>query len=130
MSKKILIPLDGSKTAERILPLVGTLTSEPVNELALLHVIEYPRELYPVYKDYLPTDPDHMKTIHEEKQAVLRAWQVYLAGVAARLAMHGYKVSAEIREGPVVQMISHTAQCLSVDFIALSTRGSSGYRGG
>lgn len=130
MSKKILIPLDGSKSAEAILPPVCTLTNEPVSEFVLLHVIEYPRELYPVCKDYLPIDPDLAEAIREEKQATLCARQIYLAGVAARLAMHGYKVSAEICEGPVVQTIIHTAQRLSVDFIALSTCSASGYRGG
>ncbi|HEX2993469.1 MAG TPA: universal stress protein [Anaerolineales bacterium] len=130
MSKKILIPLDGSKSAEAILPPVCTLTSEPVSELVLLHVIEYPRELYPVCKDYLPIDPGHAEVIREEKQAILRSRQVYLAGVAARLAMLGYKVSAEISEGPVVQTIIRSAQRMKVDFIALSTRSSNGYRGG
>jgi nucleotide-binding universal stress UspA family protein len=71
-----------------------------------------------------------MKTIHEEKQAILRARQAYLAGIVARLAMLGYKVSAEICEGSVVRAIIQTAQRLGIDFIAVSTRSSNGYRGG
>jgi nucleotide-binding universal stress UspA family protein len=127
MSKKILVPLDGSETAETILPLICKLVNEAGNELVLLHVVEYPYDLYPICRDYPSADPGLVETIRKKKWAVVCDWETYLEEVADQLAKLGYKVSTKVCEGPVVQTIIDTAQRLNTDFIAVSTYGSGGY---
>ncbi|HET9913740.1 MAG TPA: universal stress protein [Anaerolineales bacterium] len=125
MDKKILIPLDGSETAETILPLVCMLASDAESELILLHVVEYPCELYPVCRDDPPADPDLAEM---KKRAVLCDRQAYLDEVSARLTRLGYNVHTRICEGLVVESIVDAAQYLDAHFIAVSTHGSGRYR--
>ncbi len=130
MDKKILVPLDGSESAETILPLICKLANEAGNELVLLHVVEYPYEVYPVCRDYPPVDLGLVETLRRKKWAILCDWEAYLEEVADRLVKLGYKVSTEVCEGPVVQTIIDAARRLNADFIAVSTYGSSGYMHG
>ncbi len=130
MNKKILVPLDGSEIAETILPLICKLAGETGGELVLLHVVEYPYELYSVCSNYPSTDPGLIETVHKKKWEFLCDWEAYMEEVADRLMKLGHKVSTEVCEGPVVQTIIDTARRLEADFIALSTYGSSGYMSG
>ncbi len=132
MDKKILVPLDGSKIAEAILPLICKLAGEMGDELVLLHVVEYPYELYSdsVCSNYPPTDPNLLETIRRKEWGFLCNWEAYLEELATRLTKLGYKVCTEVCEGPVVQTIIGTALRLQADFIALSTYGSGGHLSG
>ncbi len=130
MDNKILVPLDGSEIAETILPLICKLAGETGGELVLLHVVEYPYELYSVCSNYPPTDPNLLETIRKKEWGFLCNWEAYLEELATRLTKLGYKVSTEVCEGPVVQAIVDTALRLEADFIALSTYGSGGHLSG
>lgn len=127
MAKKFLVPLDGSDIAETILPLLCTLVGGHESEVILLHVVQYPSELYPSDSDYPTYDPALLETIHMKKWAILRSWQAYLEDVSTWLAKLDYKVGTEIREGPVVDAGIETEEELETDFIALATHGSSVY---
>lgn len=126
MYGRILVPLDGSKQSEEVLPLARTLGEVIKAEIVLLRVTEYPYTLYSTCYEYPPTDPDLAKTIQNKKEIIYREAKDYLERTASTLAGAGIKVTAEVCEGPVVEAILASTGRLHIDLIALSTWGQSG----
>lgn len=117
MYKKILVPLDGSPLAEGVLGQVRELARCDDADIVLLRVTSYP--LY----DYTLTDPMLVVQLREAAEAEARS---YLDGVTATLRAEGFRVTGEIREGPVAEMIINVAINLKADLIAMSTHGRTG----
>jgi nucleotide-binding universal stress UspA family protein len=126
MSKRILVPLDGSEQSEAVLPLVSTLANISDAEIILLRVAEYPYSLYSRCYDYPPSDPELEKKIRNKKNIIYQEVKGYLERIASTLATAGVKVTAEVCEGPVVEAILTSTDRLHIDLIALSTCGQSG----
>jgi nucleotide-binding universal stress UspA family protein len=126
MKKIIIVPLDGSETAESVLPFACRLAKEEESQLVLLHIVEYPLDLYHGCWDYPPLDPGLLDEIQARKQAILQNHQTYLEQVSHRLSKAGSRVEFEVREGPVVETILETVRQLSADLIVIATHGYSG----
>ncbi len=117
--EKILVPLDGSKLAEKALPYAEILAHKFNAELILLQV------LYPVafVTDFGETRFVSSDTLHEWEAKV----KVYLTGIQIKLRELGLQASLEILEGnPVAEMILDLAGDRVVDLIVMSTHGYSG----
>ncbi len=128
--KTILVPLDGSKLAESVLPHAKALAkqrgTEPV-EVVLLRVCEPPTT--PSY--YTPEFPgvplnwgDYIE--QETKRSVQEAKQ-YLAGVAKQFSESNISVRAEVLIGKATDQIVDYANKNPFTLIVTATHGRSGF---
>jgi len=127
MYKRILVPLDGSKLSEGVLPLVRTLAEVSKAEVIVLRVAEYPYSLYSSSYEYPPSDPDLAKTILEKKREIFQRATSYLERIVSTLKKSGIKATAETCDGPVVESILAATDRLHIDLVMLSPYGQSGY---
>jgi nucleotide-binding universal stress UspA family protein len=115
MYKHLLVPLDGSKLAEAVLPAARAWAERLHAHLTLLHI----------------TEKNAPAKIHGEHHlASTREAETYLAALAAALARPGLAVQWHVHEAEasVAQMIVDQAAELKTDLIVLNTHGSSGLR--
>jgi nucleotide-binding universal stress UspA family protein len=112
MFSKILVPLDGSKLAEGILPQVEWLAKIHNGEVTLLRVA------------LAHTFPGADPTQHQVN--VVREAEDYLAKVEANMKSVGVKVNSVVRYGHDAQEILDHAKERDVDLIAMSTHGRTG----
>jgi nucleotide-binding universal stress UspA family protein len=112
MFKKILVPLDGSKLAEGILPRVEWLAKIHDAEVTLLRVA-----LAHVFPGVDPT---------EHQVHVVREAEEYVAKVESDLRSVGVKVNSVVRYGHDAQEIVDHARDRDFDLIAMSTHGRTG----
>lgn len=126
MFKRILVPLDGSESAESILNLVGFIASSSKAEIVLLRVVEYPYHIYASWTGYNPFDSAQMERLQGQKEAFRLEIDDYLSRVASVVAENGIKVATKVCEGPVVESILSSSENLRADLIVLSTCGNGG----
>ncbi len=112
MFKKILVPLDGSKLAEKILPQVKELVKFSGAEVHLLKVVMS-------YEIDPKKDKEELKKLAGEAQE-------YLDQVAARLKKKGIQASAIVAYGKDAVQICDYASGKKCNLIAMSTHGRSG----
>src|SRR3990170_6683020 len=112
MFKKILVPLDGSKLAEGILPRVEWLAKIHGAEVTLLRVA--------VAHTFPGMDPV------QHQVSVVREAEEYLAKVEENLKSVGVNVQVVVRYGHDAQEIVEHATNRDFDLIAMSTHGRSG----
>jgi nucleotide-binding universal stress UspA family protein len=117
--KSILVPLDGSKRAEKILPHVKKLAQCTGAKVILMQVV------IPVY--YM-MDPQisYVNINVEETQWRLEEAKDYLEKLAQEFSNKTLKVDVLVEQGPVVESIIETAQSLDASIIALASHGRSG----
>jgi nucleotide-binding universal stress UspA family protein len=117
MYRKILVPLDGSKRAEAILPHVEELALRYDAEVLFLRVVE-------------PTVSVTELTWTVEQQLidqVTKDAELYLAGLRGEFRGKGIQVQTLVAFGLVVATILDVAQRESVDLIAMASHGRSGF---
>lgn len=119
MYKRILVPMDGSKRAESILPHVEGLARCLDAEVILLRVFKTDF----VQVDYYGHDPEFYETIRAECKAEILA---YLTEVQEEHLGMGLQVRILAEEGPVIDTILSVAERESVDLIAMSSHGRTG----
>jgi nucleotide-binding universal stress UspA family protein len=112
MFKKILVPLDGSKLAEGILPQVEWLAKALNGEVTLLRVA------------LAHTFPGQNLIEHEVN--VVREAEAYLAKIESVLSSVGIQVKSVVCYGHEAQEILAYARENNYDLIAMSTHGRSG----
>lgn len=117
MYRKILVPLDGSKVAEGVLPHAKSLAYSEGAELILLTVGANPTV------EFMFSDPGLAQdaVLEQEERS-----KKYIASVEADLKAAGFKVSTLLRVGSVADVILGVAEELHVDIIAMSTHGRTG----
>jgi len=118
MYKNILVPLDGSKRAERIL--------RHVEELALCYkskVIFFRVFRSPMVTGY---DATELEMFHKNCEALLNEAQQYVDALAGEFRDKGIASSSRVALGPVVNEILHCAERENVDLIAMSSHGRGG----
>ena len=119
MYHTILVPLDGSKRAEAILPHLEELARRYEAKVIFLQVIE------PVLLVGGPeiVDMRQYETAFEEqtKQA-----EVYLNALKGEFRKKGIETRILTAQGPVVEAIINAAQHENVDLIAIASHGRSG----
>jgi nucleotide-binding universal stress UspA family protein len=105
--ERILLPLDGSTSAERALPLVRALSEKHGSQVVLARVVEPPAS---------QADPD----LVEDSLQIAR---MYLRQVATALAYHGIDARTVVRVGPVPRSLLAAAAEEDISIITMSTHG-------
>ncbi|MBI4232852.1 MAG: universal stress protein [Chloroflexi bacterium] len=118
MFQKVLVPLDGSRLAESILPYASALAIPFHSQVYLLHIMEPPAE--EVRAAYA-----HLSLPLDELASATRA-DAYLATVARGLWDQGAKAKTQVVTGKPAQEILRFVQREGVDLLAMSTHGRSG----
>lgn len=116
MYRKVLVPLDGSKTAEAVLAHVQKIAKEGlVGEVSLVKVVG---------RQIMMTDGGAMPV----RLADAEQSKKYLETVETDLRAKGCKVSSKLLEGDIAEAIVDFAKDNDVDLIVLATHGDSGLR--
>jgi nucleotide-binding universal stress UspA family protein len=117
MAKRILVPLDGSITAESALPLIADLARGAGAEVRLLHVASMPENQYG--KD------GYLVAYADQELARLEAEHLdYLGTVEVQLT--DVPIARAVRFGDPVHEILLEAELWGADLIAVTTAGWSG----
>jgi nucleotide-binding universal stress UspA family protein len=119
MFEVILVPLDGSKRAETILPYVEGMILGRKSKVILLQVIE-PSTLMVTPYDMVPYyDPELAERIVEEAKT-------YLAARQGEFRQKGIDAELLVVQGPVVRTILDVAEQKDVSLIAMASHGRTG----
>ncbi|MBX7236975.1 MAG: universal stress protein [Caldilineales bacterium] len=119
MYKKIIVPLDGSKLAEGVLPHVRQLAHCLGCQIVLLQVLTH--KSY----DYLITDPGLAASLRSsEEEAACN----YIGPLIKQLQQEGLDVAADVvaATGTVADVIIAFSHQAHGDLIAMSTHGRTG----
>lgn len=119
MYKMILVPLDGSKRAEKILPHVEEMARCTGARLTLLEVV------VPIYYVMDP-QVSFMDINLEETKFRLEEAEAYLNMQRKQLEAKGMQVEIRVEQGPVVESILEAARRENADIIAMASHGRSG----
>ena len=119
MYKKILVPLDGSKRAEAILPHVKNLALCFKAKVIFFIVIE-PGHF--IEHDEI----SYTSTYEERRDHQIKETESYLASLLEQFCEEGIKVQTLIGDGPVVKAILDAAKSESADLLAMASHGRSG----
>jgi nucleotide-binding universal stress UspA family protein len=119
MYKTILVPLDGSKRAEAILPHVDELAQRYEARVVFTRIVEPPPLVIP------PGQPDVTIYQRELKQRTEEA-ELYLKAMQGEFEEKGIEARMDLGEGPVVEAIVNAAMRHDADLIALASHGHSG----
>lgn len=117
MYQRILVPLDGSKRAEAILPQVESLAQQCGARIILLEVLE------PLTHYAATVVPDLISAGATQRTAGVKQ---YVHDLQANLQARGLTVDAIVKRGPIVETILDVAREEAVDLIALASHGYSG----
>lgn len=115
--QRILVPLDGSRLAEAILPAIIGLTQACGGEILLLHALE--RQ---------PPEAVHGEP-HLRSMAEATAYLETLARTLAEVGLAVRSVVVAADEQTVADCIAQQAAAFAADLIAMTTHGSGGLRG-
>lgn len=119
MYKKILVPLDGSKRAERILPHVEELAQRYDAAVVFLQVVEPDVPIMGPEVSYIRLYEASLERRSEEAEA-------YLTALAGEFREKGISAKAAVVHGPVVGAILDAAEREDADLIALASHGRTG----
>jgi len=119
MYQKILVPMDGSKGAERILPHAETLATSYGATVILLRVLQKVI-IGDGYKNI-----QYEESMAASRQA-LREAEAYLEEQAGRLRKKGLRAEKITQMGPVVETILNNAEKKNVNLIAMASHGRTG----
>lgn len=117
MYQRILVPLDGSKRAEAILPQVESLARQCGARIILLEVLE------PLTHYAATVVPELISAGATQRTAGVKQ---YVHELQANLQARGLTVEAIVKRGPIVETILDVARDEAVDLIALASHGYSG----
>ena len=117
--KCILLPLDGSKLAEKALPYAKALAQKFEAKLILVRVLP-PVVVIPGQDEKISYRSELLQKLEAEARA-------YLSNIQDGLGELGLEAQTELLEGgPVAEMILELACDQVVDLIVMSTHGNSG----
>ena len=119
MHERILVPLDGSELAERILPVAECLARGLSLPIALLHAIEpgYPAFARNLNEKLRGPSASHHRKLHAKG---------YLEPMRDRMASEGFDVDTLILEGHAGTAITMEANARPGTIVAMSSHGRSG----
>ena len=114
--RHIVVPLDGSKIAECVLPYVVATARSASARVTLLQVLEV--------TGGMSTARQHIDAV--EWEMARAESHAYLASVAARLDAEGVNATVELVQGGAAEQINSFAKRQSADLIVLATHGDGG----
>jgi nucleotide-binding universal stress UspA family protein len=121
MYRTILVPLDGSKRAEAILPHVEELARNYSAAIIFLRVVE---------SEYFVGGFEGVYTvIREEFKRRTKQAESYLAAIQEQYREKGIKVRISVVQGSAVETIIKTAEREGADLIAMASHGRTGLSG-
>ncbi len=115
MFKRVLVPLDRSDFAEKVLVHLPRFIDPAHTEILVLGVLETLRYAAPAF-EYTPALISQMYTDYE----------TYLKTIRQQLHNAGYRVSTRLVEGDAAEQILEVAAHINIDLIAMATHGRSG----
>ena len=118
MYHKILVPLDGSKRAEKILPHVEELARRYKAKVIFLQVVEY--KMVPT------TEGAFINLTEQEFDQAKKQAETHLEGIQGEFREKNIESKIYVAHGPVVGGIIDTAAQEGVDLIALASHGRGG----
>ena len=118
MYHKILVPLDGSKRAEKILPHVEKMAKRYKAKIILLQVLEY--------KAIATSEGAYMILSDQEFDQAKKEAETYLDGIQGEFREKNIESRTHVIYGPVVEGIISMAAQEGVDLIALASHGRGG----
>ena len=118
MYHKILVPLDGSKRAEKILPHVEELAKRYKAKVILLQIVEF-KAINTGEGAFIPLSD------YEFDQAEKKT-ETYLKGIQGEFREKNIESRTHVIYGPVVEGIISIAAQEGVDLIALASHGRGG----
>ena len=119
MYKTILVPLDGSKRAEAILPHVEELAQRYEAEVVFVRVLE------PI--PYVSGPEGTPVTLREQELDLRRKdAEHYLKARRGEFREKGIEAKGVVFQGPVVEAITDAAEREEADLIAIASHGRSG----
>lgn len=113
MFRRILVPLDGSPLAEKVLPTVEALLLREHASAVLVRVLD------------LPEFTNQYAVLRDSMMAIAKP---YLEDLAKRWEAKGIRVETRIAEGHAADAIISTAVQEKCELIAMSTHGRSGVK--
>ena len=117
---KILVPLDGSKASEVVIPHVSELASKLKAEVVLFQVVA------PSYFVYaIPGEAVLQPHSPEDLQNMIENSKLYLDKVGAEFRDKGIETTSEVGIGGPAEEIIRIAGEIQVDMVAMSTHGHS-----
>lgn len=119
MYKVILVPLDGSKRAERILPYVEEIASAREATVVFLQVIEPSNLVVGPYDSTLYYDKDIAVRVQNEAK-------LYLTTLVGELREKGIAARFVVEYGPTVSTILDVAERENADLVAMASHGRTG----
>ncbi|MCA9973474.1 MAG: universal stress protein [Anaerolineales bacterium] len=114
MFHTILVPLDGSKLAERAVPAATAVAATPGARLLLLRVVP------PLA---MRVDPQLYEQLTHQREDEAAA---YLRRIQANLAAAHVAADVRVVHGPVAETLLHIAQEEPIDLVVISSHGRSG----
>jgi nucleotide-binding universal stress UspA family protein len=118
MYHKILVPLDGSKRADRIIPHVEELAKRYKAKVIFLQVIEY--------KTVPTTEGAFISLSGQEFEEAKEQAEKHLKGLQGEFREKNIESRTHVTYGPVVEGIINLAAQEGVDLIALASHGRGG----
>lgn len=118
MLRNVLVPLDGSELAERVLPLVAHVAPKSSLTLHLVKVIDLlPRVAMAPYTPYV--DQNMLNAEVEETTS-------YLERMRAKLTAEGFQVQTSQFEGEAASTLLDYEQVARIDLVAMCSHGRTG----
>lgn len=108
----LLVPLDGSRLAERALPYAEGLIAQTDGKLVLV------RSALASALTAAGAAKDQMRAVEEA--------EIYLHGIAKRLSERGISAEAALPYGPAAEMILEEIRIRRADLVVMATHGRSG----
>jgi nucleotide-binding universal stress UspA family protein len=127
MLKKILVCLDGSEIAERIIPFVTQESLATESKVILLRVVSIPGSLTLDIPGF-PAVPLHSSSMPEHLKKEYNTAKAYLKRVAQPIRKQGIQVSGKTLMGSPGPTIVQFAHENNIDVVAIASHGHSGLR--
>lgn len=121
MNTRILVPLDGSETAECVLPAVKWFTqASKISELVFLRVVEPLHLLGGLESRFGPEEREHIE------DDCIQLASDYLRQVAADFQASANKITIEVLKGTPAEAIAKYVEERDITLIIMATHGRSG----
>ena len=128
--EKMLVPLDGSKPGEAVLPYIETLASKFKPKISLLNIVENAFHIIPVYDEagyYGGSGIVRVPFTEEEVRPLKEVAEKYLKSISDKLTSDNIKTSYEVSVGSASEEIIKAETEIHPDIVIMSTHGHSGF---